>query len=98
MLAALGGLLFFGAVKLAGAAFGESVLEPGLVLTRQLRRRERWAMAAGTAAFTLLLLGGKAWWDIEDRDYRNNRLYKPVPVATSVRLEQSQPGPKIEGR
>jgi hypothetical protein len=91
MLVALGTLLFLGAVKLAGAAFGESLLEPGDELTKKLRWRARLAMGVGTIAFLLLLLFGNAWWDLEDRDYRNNRLYKPVPISVSVRTEKAQP-------
>jgi hypothetical protein len=51
----------------------------------------RLARIVGTIAFLLLLLSGKAWWDLEDRDYRSNRLYQPVPVSVSVRTERSQP-------
>lgn len=91
ILVSLGALLFFGAVKLAGAAFGESVLEPGVELTKKLRWRARLAMVVGTIAFSLLLLFGKAWWNLEDRDYRSNRLYKPAPVSASVRTERIQP-------
>ncbi|MCI0539503.1 MAG: hypothetical protein L0Z50_30195, partial [Verrucomicrobiales bacterium] len=91
ILVALGALLFLGAVKLAGDAFGESILEPGVEFSKKLRWRARAAMAMGAIAFSLCLLFGKAWWDKEDRDYRSNRLYKPVPVSASVRTEKTQP-------
>jgi hypothetical protein len=48
-------------------------------------------MIGGTITFSLLLLFGKAWWDLEDRDYRSNRLYKPAPVLARIRTEKAQP-------
>jgi hypothetical protein len=91
MLAALGILLFLGGVNLVGAAFGEAILEPNAEFAKRLRWRARWAMFGGAIVLSLLLLIGKAWWDLDDRDYRNNRLYKPVPVDASIRFEQRQP-------
>ncbi len=91
MLCALGVLLFLGAVKLVGAACGESVLPPGEELRGKARWRSRVAMVGGCVFFAALVAGGKAWWDHEDRDYRSNRLYKPVAASASVRLEQGQP-------
>jgi len=91
MLAAIGTLLFLGGIKLFGAAFGEAIMEPGAEFAKRLRWRARFAMVGGTIFWFLLLLIGKGWWDLDDRDYRNNRLYKPVPVNASVRFEQRQP-------
>src|SRR5262249_48533658 len=91
MLAALGAILFWGAVKLVGVAFGEAILDPSSALVGKIRWRSRFAMLAGGTAFSLLLLLGKAWWDFDDRNYRSNRLYKPIPITANVRVEQSQP-------
>jgi len=90
ILSALGMILFAGALKIAGAAFGESRLDPGMVPTTKDRWRGRRAMAATAVVLCLLLLGGKKWWDYEDRNYRNNSLYKPLPVSTHVRTEHDQ--------
>ena len=38
----------------------------------------------------LLIYGGKKWWDFEDRNYRNNSLYKPPALATEIRSERDQ--------
>src|SRR5688572_5534654 len=90
MLLALATVLFLGGLKLAGAIFGESRLEPGVLPTRKDRWRGRAAMALTAVVLSLLAFGGKKWWDIEDRDYRNNALYKPLPVSAQVRTERDQ--------
>jgi hypothetical protein len=47
-------------------------------------------MALTAVAVALLVFGGKKWWDFEDRNYRNNALYRPLPVSTRVRTEHDQ--------
>jgi hypothetical protein len=47
-------------------------------------------MALAAVALSLLVFGGKKWWDFEDRNYRNNSLYKPLPVSAQVRTERGQ--------
>ncbi len=85
ILVALGLLLFFLAVSVAGAAVRESVLEPGRPVP-SARRWLGWGATLGAAVvIALAVAGGKTWWDRVDRDYRNNRMFKPVPVtATAV--------------
>src|SRR6185436_11893927 len=70
LLSGLGLLLFTGAVKIVGAAFGESLLAPGEEFSTKAKWRGRRAMAIGFVCFTLLLFGGKKWWDFEEADYR----------------------------
>lgn len=90
MLSALAMILFLGGLKLAGAIFGESRLDPGVLPTRKDRWRGRAAMALTAVALSLLAFGGKKWWDFEDRNYQNNALYKPLPVSAQVRPEHDQ--------
>jgi hypothetical protein len=90
MLSALGLLLFGGAVRIVGATFGEAVVDPQRALARSDILRGRVAMAIAAPAFLLLLAGGKSWWDREDANYRNNRLFKPLPVAAEVFDESDQ--------
>ena len=90
MLTALGVALFVGAVRIAGATFGEATLAPGVALTPADHRRSRVAMAIGAVVFVLFLGIGKAWWDKDDANYRNHRLYKPQPVSATVRREAAQ--------
>ena len=47
-------------------------------------------MIVTAGVLSLMLFGGKKWWDHEDRNYRNNALYKPAQVAASVRVEKEQ--------
>ncbi len=91
LLIALASLLFLAAVKLVGAAWGEALLAPADPIVPEVRRRSRLAMAGATLLFTAAVFGGKAWWDAVDRDYRNNRLYRPVPVHADVRLTNNLP-------
>lgn len=91
VLLALGGFLFLTAVKLVGAAWGEAVLAPGEEIARPVRLRAAFAMLGGTLLFTGMVVGGKAWWDSVDRDFRANRLYRPLPVRTEVFTTNGQP-------
>lgn len=90
MLSVLGLALFVGAVRIAGATFGEATLAPGIALTAADRRRSRLSMAVAAVVFALLLGAGRAWWNKEDANYRNNRLFKPQPVSATVRREGAQ--------
>src|SRR5881394_2052709 len=75
ILSALAAVLFLGGLKIAGAIFGESRLDPGALPGRNDRRRGRAAMALTAVALSLLVFSGKKWWDFEDSNYRNNALY-----------------------
>ncbi len=89
-LSALGLVLFLGGVKIVGAIFGQSGLDPGALPTRKDRWRGRAAMVVAAAVLSLMGFGGKKWWDFEDRNYRNNSLYKPFPVSAQVRTEREE--------
>ena len=95
MLIGLGSLLFVSAVWLFGAAFCDSILEPGVALTSRLRWRKGLSMAGGAVFLATLLTVGKLWWDKEDREYRNNRLYKPTPVSAQIRFKAEQPAVQL---
>jgi hypothetical protein len=90
MLSSLAILLFLGALNIAGAIFAESRLEPGARPTKKDRWRGRGAMALAAGVFALLVFGGKKWWDYEDANYRNNALYKPLPVSALALTEHDQ--------
>jgi hypothetical protein len=90
VLALLGVSLVVLLMLVIGAAVRESVIEPGATLPP---KRKLWAGAAmiftvSLAAF--LLWGGRRWWDAEAADYRNNRLYSPVPAEAKVNVENSR--------
>ena len=90
MLWALGIVLLVGALKIAGLLFGESRLEPGTVPTRKDRWRGRAGTALAAVVLSVLMYGGKKWWDYEDAAYRNNALYKAMPASAQVRTERDQ--------
>src|SRR5437667_5614058 len=71
VLSALAILLFLGALKIAGAIFGESRLDPGARPTNEDRWRGRVATGLAAGALALLVVGGKKWWDIEGAIYRS---------------------------
>lgn len=89
-LGALGAFLFFMAVKLAGVARGESLIEPGAEIPRQARVRARAGMVLATVLYSTAVAGGRYWWNEVDADYRNNRLYRAIDVKADVRMERSQ--------
>ncbi len=91
MLVVLGVILFIAAVRLVGAAWGESVLKPEEEIAGPVRIRSTLAMIASTMLFTGMVVGGKSWWDSVDRDFRTNRLYRPLPVLTEVFTTNGQP-------
>lgn len=91
MLLGMGGILFTGAIWLFGVAFCDSILEPGVPLTRRLRWRKGLSMAGGAIVLSTLLTIGKHWWDSEDREYRSNRLYKPTAIGAEIQLRNGQP-------
>ena len=90
MLSGLGIVLVLGGLTIAGAAFGESRLDPGALPTKKDRWRGHAAMALAAGILALMLFGGKKWWDFEDSNYRNNALYKALPVSAQVRGERDQ--------
>ncbi|MFO1500294.1 MAG: hypothetical protein U1G07_18225 [Verrucomicrobiota bacterium] len=90
VLSVLGGVLFLSAVGIAGAVFGQCQVPAGTTPTRKDLWRGRAAMALSALALALLLLGGKKWWDVEDRHYRNNVLYKPSPLSATVHSDHQQ--------
>jgi hypothetical protein len=90
LLTVLGALLFALAVTAVGAALRESVLKPG----EAPGRKGIWIGRAGVAIASILaafsLRGGWNWWQIEDRDYRNNRMHRPLPALAETRNEDGR--------
>ncbi len=89
-LAVIGVFLFGMAVWLAGAEQGESLVEPGAPIPRNVRVRSWVAMGMATLVYASALAGGRYWWNEVDKDYRNNRLFRPLQVSAAVRAEGPQ--------
>ena len=64
---------------------GTAALPPGAVPTPLLRRRGRVAAALAVLVFALALYLGRQWWNAEDRNYRMNEIYHPLPMAATLR-------------
>ena len=90
LLAALGLFLFVGIVSIAGAAVRESVLSPGEAPDRRRIWRARATMVASLVFFTIVIGGGKLWWDGVDADFQAS-LYRPFAVALSEQSIGGQP-------
>jgi hypothetical protein len=71
-------------LSIIGAAVRESVLAPGLIAASRRRWYARSAMAVAAVVLSVLIFGGKHWWDAEAADYRNNRLYRPLSASADV--------------
>ena len=84
LLALLGAGLVAGAVGIISVGARESVLQPGLEpAPRDIRRGT--IVAIGTAAVIgLSLWGGNRWWKREDRNFRNNAMYRASPLDASL--------------
>ncbi len=89
ILAACGVLLLALLLAIVGASVRESVLEPGLTPTARRRFGARIAVVVAMIVLTLLVWGGKHWWNAEAENYRNNRLYQPLSASATVRVENA---------
>ncbi len=85
VLAALGVMLFLGAVWLAGAAARDCELKPGTAPTRHERTRARMVAFATALVLVAAIYAVKVRWQNMDREFRNNALYQPQPVIATVR-------------
>ena len=77
-------MLFVGAVRIAGAIFGQSLLRPGETPDAGRVLRGRIAMGATAALFLLALWGGTKWWNFKEWEYRNKILYRPGGLIANV--------------
>src|SRR5258706_6772261 len=83
-LAAVGMLLFLGAIWLAGAAARDGELDPGALAARREYARARVVAFSTALILTGAIYAGKIRWQTMDREFRNNALYKPLPVVATV--------------
>lgn len=90
ILIALGVLLFSLAVTVVTAGVRESVLEPGAEPSSLRRWLGRAAGAGAVVMLALAIYGGRAWWNAEDSNYRNNKMHQPVECDVKVRIEGGQ--------
>ena len=89
-LAAMGLLLVVMLVTIIGASNADGVVIPGQPAPPKLGRRRLAGMGIGLAVMVLILAGWRSWWTSTAEDYRTVQLYRPVPIRTSVRVENAQ--------
>jgi len=49
--------------------------------------RARFGMGVAVVLMTLLLWKGNAWWSHVDAEFRNNRLFRPIEVASRIEVD-----------
>jgi hypothetical protein len=76
--------LIFLLICIVGAAVRESVLPAGSTPTKKRKYLAYAVMFCGAGLLSLALWLGTRWWDSVDADFRNNRLFRLVTVATRV--------------
>ena len=84
ILVIMGTLLIALAASIAGAAVRHAAIPPGT----EPSTRRLWGARFVTAIQLFLVIGlayyGKTWWDEEERDYQNNRLYEPMASTATL--------------
>ncbi|HEY3860917.1 MAG TPA: hypothetical protein VGO59_03435 [Verrucomicrobiae bacterium] len=91
ILTVLGLVLFCGAILIIAAAAGESALLPDSLPGARERRKYRIAAAVTGVILVLALVGGRKWWNAEEKNFRTGMIEGGWPdVAGDVRVEGSQ--------
>jgi len=81
LLLALMLFLAVGAVSIVGAGVREAKLPPGAKPAGANIRRARNVMVIAAVLVVTALYLGRAWWGLEDSDYRRNIAYFKPPIA-----------------
>jgi hypothetical protein len=91
ILLGLGLFLFCGGIAIVAAAAGESALPPGVLPGKaEVRKYGKAAIISGVV-LGLALVGGKKWWNSEEKDFRSRLREGGWPdLAATVRIEGSQ--------
>jgi len=72
------------------------VAEEDVLRTPRQKRFGLISIGPGAGRFRFLHLPGKRWWDDEDRNYRNNQLYQPLPLGATYRSSGEHPAVVLE--
>ena len=86
LLAAFGLVLFAGLVTIVRAGASEALLAPGVAPDRRQRVRGWAAAALAVVLLTGAVGGGRAWWDAEDRAYRQG-MFERLALDATVRAD-----------
>ncbi len=80
----IGAVLFVLMVAIVGAAVREGSLFPTASPAQKQIWRGRIAMGIAAAFMAFFFYLGNKWWTHVDRDFQNNRLFKPLEVQAKV--------------
>lgn len=89
-LAAMGLLLVVMLVTIIGSSNADGIVVPTQSPMPGLRRRRLWGMGVGLGVLALMLTGWRSWWVNTAEEYRNEQLYKPVPIHADVQVANAQ--------
>ena len=79
--------LFVGAITVFGAAFRESVLEPGELADSKRHRQAHIAMIIGGLVLVVTAWGGWTWWENVDETYMN-QIYRPFSTSSTLSITE----------
>ena len=85
-LALMGLLLVVMMITIIGASNADGLIPAGQSLPASLRRKRLIGMGVGAVVLALGLTGWRSWWNGSAEEYRNEQLYQPMPIQTSVRV------------
>ena len=91
-----GAILVLLLVLIIGAAVRESVLPPNAATENLRKGRARLGMGVAVVIMTLLLWKGNAWWSHVDAEFRNNRLFRPIEVASRIEVDGERTVLRVE--
>ena len=84
ILIALMAVLIFLLLSIIRQSVLYSTLEPGINPDKPRIIRANTATIVGLLVIGLILFGGKKWWDEEEKNYTDNRLYSPAELTADV--------------
>lgn len=87
ILLVLAAILVLGGIGIAAAAGREAGLSPGAIPDRRQRRNGFFAAGAATIVAIAALVGGKFWWNVEEKSFRQHLLAGAWPdLTTNLRV------------
>jgi hypothetical protein len=93
-LTAAGIFLIAGMLTIIGAAAGEATLTPGAQPGDDVRRRAQRVRWTAAAIILAIVIGGRIWWDVEDRAYAS-AVFRPQAMRVTVRDDTTSRGGRV---
>ncbi len=83
-LAVLALLLVVILITTIGASLADATLKPGVSPPANLRRKRLVGMGIAAVLVALMLTGGRTWWTSWADEYRNENLYRALPIRATA--------------